>query len=76
MLEAKIVLLDKYDQRIENNGDIDAVSERIEKPKLKTDDNEQCHRRLCLRINGVELSEGRNGDSGKEWECFEKMIVS
>ena len=68
MLETKIVLLDKYDQRIEglekraseNNGDIDAVSERIEKPELKTDDNEQYHRRLCLRINVVELSEGRN----------------
>eukprot|EP00112_Aurelia_sp_Birch-Aquarium-sp1_P004066 Seg1461.1 transcript_id=Seg1461.1/GoldUCD/mRNA.D3Y31 product="hypothetical protein" protein_id=Seg1461.1/GoldUCD/D3Y31 len=65
MLEAKIVLMEKYEQRIEslekraseNNIDIDAVNERLEQLELRSDDNEQYHRRLCLRINGVELSE-------------------
>ena len=79
MLEAKIVLMEKYEQRIESlekrateyNLDIDAVNERFEQLELRSDDNEQYHRRLCLRINGVELSEGSDGESGPE--CFQKV---
>ena len=79
MLEAKIVLMEKYEQRIESlekrateyTSDIDAVSERFEQLELRSDDNEQYHRRLCLRINGVELSEGSEGESGPE--CFQKV---
>eukprot|EP00795_Rhopilema_esculentum_P003862 gene3862-15159_t len=64
MLEAKVVLIEKYEQRIvglekrasKNNCEIDAASERIKKLVLRTDENESYHRRLCLRINGVELS--------------------
>ena len=79
MLEAKIVLMEKYKQRIESlqkrateyNLNIDAVNERFEQLELRSDDNEQYHRRLCLRINGVELSEGSDGESGPE--CFQKV---
>ena len=79
MLEAKIVLMEKYEQRIESlekrateyNLDIDAVNERFEQRELRSDDNEQYHRRLCLRINVVELSEGSDGESGPE--CFQKV---
>ena len=38
---------------------------------LRSYDNEQHHRRLCLRINGVELSKGSDGESGPE--CFQKV---
>ena len=79
MLEAKVVLMEKYEPRIEglekraskNNGDIDSVSERIEKLELRTDDNEQYHKRMCLRINGVELNGENDGESVQE--CFEKI---
>eukprot|EP00795_Rhopilema_esculentum_P010165 gene10165-18833_t len=79
MLEDKVVLMEKYEQRIEglekraskNNCEIDAASERIEKLELRTDENEQYHRRLCLRINGVELCGENDGESGQE--CFEKI---
>ena len=35
----------------EHNGDIDAVSERMVKLELRTNENEQYHRRLCLQID-------------------------
>ncbi len=35
------------------------------------DDNEQYNRRLCLRINGVELSEDSDRESGAE--CFKRV---
>ena len=39
----------------EHNGDIDAVSERMVKLELRTNENEQYHRRLCLRITLSQL---------------------
>ena len=79
MLEAKIVLMEKYKQRIEslekratvNDGDMVSVNERLNQLELRADYNEQYHRRLCLRITGVELSERSDGESGPE--CFQKV---
>ena len=38
----------------------------IQNLKERSDDSEQYHRRLCLRIGGVELKQGTNGESGDE----------
>lgn len=73
-LEAKIILLEKYIEKTDKlERDYDEIPElrdRIEDLELRCDDNEQYHRRLCLRFNGMELKEGRN-ESGEE--CLKKI---
>ena len=81
MLEAKVVMMEKYEQHIvvlEKAGasiagkiDGDSLNGRIENLELRADENEQYHRRLCLRIFGVELDDGKEGESGQE--CFQKV---
>ena len=54
-LETKVVLLEKYIDRIEGDeGRIQEREERIANLELCGDEAEQCQRRLCLRIYGVE----------------------
>eukprot|EP00112_Aurelia_sp_Birch-Aquarium-sp1_P026640 Seg96.2 transcript_id=Seg96.2/GoldUCD/mRNA.D3Y31 product="hypothetical protein" protein_id=Seg96.2/GoldUCD/D3Y31 len=45
------------------------MNERIQELEARSDDNEQYHRRLCLRIDGVALKDGEDGESGPE--CLE-----
>ena len=56
-LEAKIILLEKYIEKTEKveREEIPEMRDRIEDLELRCDDNEQYHRRLCLRFNGMEL---------------------
>ncbi len=68
--------MEKYEQPIgslekkadDTNMDTEEISKRLEKLEMSCDDNEHYDRRLCLRINGVELSEDSDGESGAE--CF------
>ncbi len=47
--------------------DTEEISKRLEKVEMSCDENEQYKRRLCLRINGVELSVDSDGESGAEY---------
>ena len=49
VLESKIVLMERY----------------VSQPQRASDDQEQYQRRLCLRLNGVEVKKG-DGESGEE----------
>ena len=51
-LEARIVMLEKYIERIED----------------RNEENEQYQRGLCLRINGIEVSDDESGD-----DCLDKV---
>ena len=51
-LEARIVMLEKYIERIED----------------RNEENEQYQRRLCLRINGIEMSDDESGE-----DCLDKV---
>ena len=51
-LESKVVIMEKL----------------IENLQEENDDSQQYQRQLCLRIGGVELTKGSNGESGEE--CF------
>ena len=51
-LEARIVMLEKYIERIED----------------RNEENEQYQRRLCLRINGIEVSDDESGD-----DCLDQV---
>lgn len=54
VLESKIVLMERYVSQLQR----------------ASDDQEQYQRRLCLRINGIEVKNG-NGESGED--CLEKV---
>ena len=59
-LEAKILLMEKYTERIEKlEKGYDHASEMkdsIQSLEHRCDENEQYHRRLCLRFNGIYLN--------------------
>ena len=57
-LESKIVIMEKL----------------IENLREDNDDTQQYQRRLCLRIGGVELTKGSNGESGEECLKIVKKI--
>ena len=73
-LEAKVVVMEKYIERIEKVErrvcEVDGLSERIADLQRVCDDNEQYQRRLCLRINGVEVEEDA-AESGRD--CLEMV---
>eukprot|EP00112_Aurelia_sp_Birch-Aquarium-sp1_P003051 Seg1342.8 transcript_id=Seg1342.8/GoldUCD/mRNA.D3Y31 product="hypothetical protein" protein_id=Seg1342.8/GoldUCD/D3Y31 len=57
-LESRVIVMEKLIQNL--NG--------------RSDDSEQYQRRLCLRIGGVELKQGANGESGDECLKIVKKI--
>ena len=68
----------KYEQRIVDlemaktiKLDVDSVNGRIENLELRTDENEQNNNRFYLGIYGVELDDGKDGESGPE--CFQEV---
>ena len=66
-LESNVVLLENYIDRIELNEEkIQDQEERLTKLELQGDEAEQYQRRLCLRIYGVELKDGADGEPGDE----------
>ena len=73
-LEAKVVVMERYIERIEKVerrvDEVDGLSERISHLERVCDDNEQYQRRLCLRINGVEV-EREATESGHD--CLEMV---
>ena len=73
-LEAKIVLMEKYIARTEKlergYKEINELKDRVESLELRFDDNEQYHRRLCLRFNGIEMDKDKD-ESGES--CLEKI---
>ena len=79
MLEAKIAVMERYEEQIEKLqrrvDEIDDMNERIEELEARSDDNEQYHRRLCLRIDGVALKDGEDGKSGPECLKLVKDLI-
>eukprot|EP00112_Aurelia_sp_Birch-Aquarium-sp1_P026707 Seg966.2 transcript_id=Seg966.2/GoldUCD/mRNA.D3Y31 product="hypothetical protein" protein_id=Seg966.2/GoldUCD/D3Y31 len=77
-LEAKVVVMEKYIERIEKVErrvcEVDGLSDRIADLERVCDDNEQYQRRLCLRIYGVEAEEDA-AESGHDYlEMVKKMF--
>ena len=79
MLEAKTAVMERYEEQIEKLqrrvDEIDDMNERIEELEARSDDNEQYHRRLCLRIDGVALKDGEDGESGPECLKLVKDLI-
>ena len=76
-LEAKIVLMEKYIERTEKlergYEEINELKDCVENLELRCDDNEQYHRRLCLRFNGIEMDKDKD-ESGES--CLRKIKTS
>eukprot|EP00112_Aurelia_sp_Birch-Aquarium-sp1_P021842 Seg5976.2 transcript_id=Seg5976.2/GoldUCD/mRNA.D3Y31 product="hypothetical protein" protein_id=Seg5976.2/GoldUCD/D3Y31 len=65
--------MEKYEGQIKKIqrrvDEIDDMNERIQEVEARSDDNEQYHMTICLRIDGVALKDGEHGESGPE--CLE-----
>eukprot|EP00795_Rhopilema_esculentum_P015007 gene15007-6162_t len=66
--------MEKYIERTEKlervYEEIDGLKDRHESLELRCDDNEQYHRRLCLRFNGIEMDKDKDESCGS---CLRKI---
>ncbi len=73
-LEAKIVIMEKYIERLEKfeegYAEVKNLHERVKSLELRSHDNEQYNRRLYLRLNGIKVDKDKD-ESGKS--CLSKI---
>ena len=62
--ELKLLIVKQRKRIDELESKVVVMENLIEKLQERCDDNEQYQRRLCLRIDGVELPEDNDGESG------------
>ena len=64
--ELKLIIVDQRNKIEELESKVVVMSNLIEKLQERCDDNEQYQRRLCLRIDGAELPQDNDGESGEK----------
>ena len=77
-LEAKIVLMEKYIERTEKlekgYGHASGVRDRIQSLEHRCDENEQYHRRLCLRFNSIYLNEDNDESNENSLRIIKALL--
>ena len=64
--DLKNIIVEQKSRIEELESRVIVMEKLIQNLKERSDDSEQYQRRLCLRIGGVELKQGTDGESGEE----------
>ena len=64
--ELKNIIVEQKNRIEELESRVIVMGKLIQNLKERNNDNEQYQRRLCLRIGGVELKQGTDGELGEE----------
>lgn len=72
--DLKNIIVEQKSRIKELESRVIVMEKLIQNLKGRSDDSEQYQRRLCLRIGGVELKQGANGESGDECLKIVKKI--